>query len=331
MPIRIMHVVDSLGRGGLENGLVNVISGLDSDLFEHVVVTIRGEGPNADRLAKDRVRIASLPSDEKHSRFQAKALARSIREFQPDVVHSRNWGAVEAVMAGRWVRSCALIHSEHGLESDAETEPWRRTLFRRIAYELADRVFSVSHHLKDLCARRTGFAASRIEVIHNGVDTTRFRPERATRARVRRSLALTEEEFLIGCVGNLLPVKDHVTLLRAVEELHATSRAWRLIILGEGPERRKLEMFLHSRPQLQRQVMLVGSSSDIPELLNAMDAYVLPSLMEGISNSLLEAMATGLPVVVTRVGGNLETVVDKQSGLVFSAGRTGKDGRSPGA
>src|SRR5678816_4485515 len=96
---------------------------------------------------------------------------RGIREVRPDVVHCRNWAAVEAVMAGKWVRSCPVVHSEHGLESNANAkEPWRRTCFRRLACELADRVVSVSYQLRDLHARRTDFPANKIEVIHNGVD-----------------------------------------------------------------------------------------------------------------------------------------------------------------
>jgi sugar transferase (PEP-CTERM/EpsH1 system associated) len=320
MPIRIMHVVDSLGNGGLENGLVNLINGLDGDLFEHVVFTMRGQGPNADRLPKERVHIASLPESEKCSRLQMKALVQWIRRFQPDIVHSRNWGTIEAVPAGRWIRCSALIHSEHGLESDSETEPWRRRCFRKLAYAMADRVIAVSHHLKDLCARRAGFPARRIEVIHNGVDAQRFRADSVTRARVRSELALSNDEFCIGAVGNLLPIKDHLTLLKAVEHMDARSRPWPLVIAGEGPERVELHSFLSSRPRLRDRVLLAGARKDVRDLLNGIDAYVLPSRLEGISNSLLEAMATGLPVIVAPVGGNTEVVVEGESGLFFPSG-----------
>src|ERR1051325_11298264 len=308
MPVRIMHVVDHLGKGGLENGLVNLIRGLDPDLFEHVVYAIRGLGPNAERLPKDRVRIIFQETGAR-PRFQAMMLARAIRTVRPDIVHSRNWGTIEAVLAARWVRSCAVVHSEHGIQTDANAkEPVRRTWLRRVAYELAARVVAVSRQLRDFHARRTGFRADRITVIHNGVDGRRFFADGAVRARVRHELGLMENEFCIGAVGNLLPVKDHMTLLQAVDRLGGDIGSGRVLIVGEGSERPALERFLDEHPGCKRRVCLIGTSDRVPELLNAMDVYVLPSVNEGICNSLLEAMSTGLPVIAARVGGNPEVV-----------------------
>jgi sugar transferase (PEP-CTERM/EpsH1 system associated) len=313
-----MHVVDQLGKGGLENGLVNLIEHLDQTRFEHVVYAIRRLGPNADRLGSRGIQVICQGKRDTDSAIQVGSLARAIRQVQPEIVHSRNWAAVEAVPAARWFRKCAAIHSEHGLERDASAkEPWRRSLFRRLAYELADRVLSVSYHLRDLHARRTGFAAERIAVIHNGVDGRRFLPHPATRQQIRKELRIEEEEFCVGCIGNLLPVKDHMTVLRALDALSTDLRPWRLLIVGEGSERPLLERFIADHPGWQSRVSLTGASSRVPELLNSLDLYVLPSIAEGISNSLLEAMSTGLPVIATATGGNPEVVVDGQSGLLF--------------
>lgn len=319
MAIRIMHVVDSLGKGGLENGLVNIVQRLDSGRFEHIVLAMRALGPNADRLP-GRVRIECL-GKQAGSRTQMPALVRAMRNFEPDIVHSRNWGAIEAVTAGRWVGSCATIHSEHGLESDPDAkEPWRKIGFRRLAYGLAHRVLSVSYQLRDLHARRTGFPADKITVIHNGVDSRRFFSNPEARARVRSELGVPDNGFCLGCVGNLLPVKDHMTLLQTLGALSERRIDWRLLLVGEGPERSRLEEFVSAHPQWSERVIFLGSSNRVPDLLNAMDVYVLPSIAEGISNSLLEAMATGLPVVVTITGGNPEVVVDGESGLLFPVG-----------
>lgn len=315
-----MHVVDHLGKGGLENGLVNLINGLDPARFEHVVYAMRQLGPNADRLPES-VRVVCLGKRDSDFPVQLPRLVRDIRSVDPHIVHSRNWAGVEAVAAAHWVRSCAAVHSEHGLETAAQArEPRRRVWFRRLAYELADRVLAVSYQLRDLHAARTGFAARRIEVIHNGVDGKRFFPDPAARSRMRREMGIAADEFCIGCVGNLLPVKDHMTVLRAVERATGDWKRWRLVIAGEGSERPKLEAFLNGHPGWKARVSLPGTSDRIPELLNAMDAYVLPSLSEGISNSLLEAMSAGLPVIATNTGGNPEVVVDGESGLLFPVG-----------
>jgi sugar transferase (PEP-CTERM/EpsH1 system associated) len=319
-----MHVVDHLGKGGLENGLVNLVNGLDPDRFEHVVYTMRCLGPNADRLPRN-VRVMCQGKQDADFPIQVGRLVRDIRDVGPDIVHSRNWAAIEAVIAGRWVRSCTVIHSEHGLEGEASVkQPLRRTWFRRLAFEWAHCVLSVSHQLKEWHARRTGFAADRIHVIHNGVDGRRFFPEPSTRARVRGELGLAEDEFCIGCVGNLLPVKDHLTALRAVERITGHCGRWRMVIVGEGSERPRIESFINEHPACRGRVWLTGTSDRVPELLQAMDVYVLSSLSEGISNSLLEAMASGLPVVATATGGNPEVVVDGESGLLFPVGDSGR-------
>ena len=314
-------MVDQLGQGGLENGLVNLIHALDDpQRFEHVVYAIRRLGPNADRLPAN-VAVICLGKQETDFPIQAHKLARDIREINPDVVHSRNWGAVEAVAAARWAGSCGVVHSEHGLETHAQAkEPWRRRCFRRLAYELADRVLAVSYQLRDLHARRTGFAARRIDVIHNGVDGSRFFPDPAARSAMRAELGIAADEFCIGCVGNLLPVKDHMTALRAAERMARFMPRWRLLIAGEGTERPRLEEFINEHPEWMKHVKLLGAHDHVPELLNAMDVYVLPSLSEGISNSLLEAMSVGLPVIATARGGNPEVVIDGESGLLFPAG-----------
>jgi sugar transferase (PEP-CTERM/EpsH1 system associated) len=320
MAIRIMHVVDQLGRGGLENGLVNLIYGLDPQRYEHVVYAIRGLGPNADRLIKNGVRVICQGKQDTDSRFQMPLLVRQIRAIEPDVVHSRNWGTVEAVMAAR-LAGRASVHGEHGLEATVDAkEPRRRIWFRRLAYEAAHRVLAVSHQLKGLHAYRTGFQAERITVIHNGVDGTRYFPDARTRSYLRTELGIADDEFLIGCVGNLLPVKDHITVLKALECFPPTTGRWRLVIVGEGSERPVLEAFLAGRPALAQRVTLTGASGRVAELLNALDVYVLPSLAEGICNSLLEAMSTGLPVIATATGGNPEVVVHGESGCLFPVG-----------
>ena len=320
-PIRIMHFVDGLGQGGLENGLVNLIERLDPERFEHVVCAIRQLGPSADRLPKDRVRVMCLEMKSADSTLQVGTLARSIRDAQPDIVHSRNWGAIEAVIGGRLARIRAVVHSEHGLEADAGAkEPWRRRVFRRFAFEMAHRVVSVSYQLRDLHARRTGFSAKRISVIHNGVDGRRFSSDAEARVQVRRELGISPDEFCIGSVGNLLPVKDHRTLLEAFDRIARTAPDCRLVLFGEGSERARLEAFADAHPEWRKRVSFLGSSSRIAEMLNALDVYVLPSISEGICNSLLEAMANGLPVVATATGGNPEVIVDGESGALVPVG-----------
>jgi len=321
MSIRIMHIVDTWAVGGLQNGVANLIERMDGVRFEHVICAMRSvDGSNGKLAPAGGARVLCLSQDESRARLQVPALARRIREVQPHIVHTRNWGTFEGLLAARCVGDCAHVHSEHGIDWDSTVkEPWRRILCRRLAFHMADRVVAVSYRLRDLHAKRTRFPAHRIEVIHNGVDSRSFTPDITARARLRRELGISDNEYCIGAVGNLIPVKDHLTLLRAVAEFDRIGRPWRLLVVGSGPELPKLTAFVDNYPAWKQRVLFLGKSNAVPGLLNAMDVYVLSSLTEGISNSLLEAMATGLPVVVTEAGGNAE-LVGEDAGLFFPVG-----------
>jgi sugar transferase (PEP-CTERM/EpsH1 system associated) len=321
MPIRIMHVLDNIGRGGMQNGLANLIAYLDPARFHHVVCSIRRlDHSMAHRFPPERAHVMCVAT-QRMRRVQIPALASAIREVRPDIVHSRNWSGIEAVVAARWTGSCAVIHSEHGIDSETIVcEPRRRLWFRRVAFEMADCVFCVSDQLRRVHAKRTRFPERKISVIHNGVDTQRFFPDRQARSAMRREFGLREDEFCIGCIGNLTLVKDYPTVIRALRELGRHTKAWRLLVLGEGSELPTLKRQVGEDPILSTRVQFLGLSDRVRDTLNAFDVYVLSSITEGISNSLLEAMATGLPVVATTTGGNPEVVIDGSSGLLFPVG-----------
>jgi sugar transferase (PEP-CTERM/EpsH1 system associated) len=321
MAIRILHVVEAIGvGGGVENGIGNLIERMDGARYEHVLCAVAGVGPRTERYPSARVRIVSLNQRPRRLQSQFGPLARIIREVRPDVVHSRNWGALEAVFAARWAGAGTAIHSEHGLERAPAAEPGRRKWLRRAAFEAAHHVFAVSGGLRDTLAESTGFPRRKFGVIHNGVDTRRFRPDGAVRREFRAEFGIGEGEFCIGTVGRLDRIKDYPTVLRALERFSGGCSSWRLLIAGEGAERAALQAQAAESRALRGRVLFLGPWKRVPELLNALDAYVLSSTFEGLSNSLLEAMASGTAVLATRAGGNPELVVEGESGLLFPAG-----------
>jgi len=248
-------------------------------------------------------------------------LARIMRELRPHIVHSRNWGAIEAIPAARLARVPVAIHSEHGYELDMLAGlPGRRRIFRRAAYAAADFVFTVTEELRNYHARQAWLPAERIGVLRNGVDTVRFAPRPGEREEIRRRLCLAEKCIVVGTVGRMVSIKDHASLLQAAEILIGRGINIQLLLVGSGPELSRHREFVDASPRLSGRVTFVGSATDVPALLNAMDVFVLPSLREGMSNTLLEAMASGLPVVATRVGGNPELVEDERSGWLFRPG-----------
>ena len=308
-PIAVVHVVHSLAVGGLENGVVNLVNRAPASV-RHIVVCMTTTGAFASRLRPD-VEVRALGKAMGHDPRAFLRLVRLLRWLRPSVVHSRNWATFDAVLAARLAGVPTVIHGEHGRDiTDPEGRNWRRNGLRRASAPLVDRFVAVSENLRHWLVDAVGLPRRKVVTIHNGVDTARFAPADATAARV--ALGLSADKLVVGTVGRLDPVKDHATLVRAFASIVRRVQAV-LIIAGDGPCRLDLERLVAALG-IERHVHLLGERADVPVVLDAMDVFVLPSIAEGISNTLLEAMAMELPVVVTRVGGNPELVEDGVNG-----------------
>lgn len=316
--LRVLHVISYMRRGGAEMGILKLIAGLGSE-FEQRICTTRGFDADfvRNKLSREELYVAGSP--ELKLQFPLFRLARIMHSYKPHIVHTRNWGALEAVLAAKLAGVPVVVHSEHGYEADMFAGlPFRRRIFRHMAYGLADAVFALTRELRDFHARQAWVAPETIGVIYNGVDTERFAPNRKSRTAMRAELGLPENSFVIGSVGRLVPIKDHATLLKAAAKLAETGVDVRVLLAGSGPAIENLRRQAGSL--LAGRVYFAGDSDRVPELLNGMDVFVLPSLGEGMSNTLLEAMACGLPVVATNVGGNPEIIENDTNGCLFAPG-----------
>jgi sugar transferase (PEP-CTERM/EpsH1 system associated) len=319
--LRILHVINRLDVGGTELSLLKVMSGLGNGLFRHRVCTTRGYDADLanQKQLTDRVLVAGR--QRPGFQFPIFRLARIMGAYRPHIVHSRNWGAIEAIPAARLAGVPVVIHSEHGYELDMLGGlPYRRRLLRHAFYTLCDSLFAVTEDLRRFHGQQAWVPAKRFRVIYNGVDTERFAPRLEKRWDVRKELGLADDVFVVGTVGRMVPIKDHLTLLRAARQLVSRNVDVHVLLVGSGSEQSRLEKFVHDSVEMSGRVSFLGSRGSVGELLQAMDVFVLPSICEGFSNTLLEAMASGLPTVATRVGGNPEVVDEGHSGWLFSPG-----------
>jgi glycosyltransferase involved in cell wall biosynthesis len=316
--LRVLHVIHGLQRGGLENGVINLVNRLPREQFAQSICCLDRRGELADRIAGD-VPIHVLDRGRYDLRLPLR-LARLLRELQPDVVHCRNWNTwMDTAAAHRLAsRHGPLVWSFHGF-ADGEWFPWRRRVASRMLARMTDHLLAVCQDSAARYADRTGIPGDRFGVVYNGVDTARFAPA-SDRAQARAALGFANEEILVLTVASLTPVKDHAGLIDAIEGLLLPANARvRFLFLGDGALRQALEARIAERG-LQERVLLLGNSDQVSEYLSMADFLVLPSRLEGMSNAILEAMASGLPVVARRVGGNPELVVDGETGLLTRPG-----------
>lgn len=308
----VVHAVHSLAVGGLENGVVNLVNAT-SAAFDHVILCITCEGPLRDRL-DPAVRVVSLGKRRGHDLPAFLRLVRMLRRLRPAIVHSRNWAAFDAIPAARLARVPWVVHGEHGREmTDPDGRNRRRNQARRAVAPFVNRFVTVSHDLRRWLIENVRLPAQKVTTIHNGVDLARFGTRRPVEAR--NLLGLPADALIVGTVGRLDPVKDQAGLIRAFSSLVTTHPSALLLIAGDGPCRSDLERLV-GELGLRDRVRLLGSRGDVSDVLATLDLFVLPSIAEGISNTILEAMASSVPVVATRVGGSPELISDGSCGTL---------------
>ena len=326
IPIFIVHVIHHLHTGGLENGLVNLINHLPRDRFRHAVVCVEDFSDFKQRIERDDVEVYAMHRSRIGVWRLRWRLLKLLSELKPDIVHSRNMSGLDALLPARSL-GIKTIHSEHGFDvDDVRGQAKKKAWLRRLHSPLVGRYVTVSRDLERILIRESGIATQRVKQIYNGVDTDVFFP------KARRCLHLLpiewqrEDLFIVGTVGRVQPIKDQATLIRAFAEVLRRNpirlSKLGLIIVGDGPALDELRS-LASDLGLAASVWFTGARHDIAALLQSMDLFVLPSLNEGISNTLLEAMACGLPVLATAVGGNVELLVENVVGSSFAPGDHG--------
>ena len=323
-PPLIVHVVQHFGMGGLENGVVNLLNHMPADRYRHAVVCLDGYTDFRHRLQRDDVQFFALHKQPGKDLGLYGRLYRQLRELRPDLLHTRNLSALEgqfvAAAAGVRVR----VHGEHGRDVfDLHGLNLKYNLLRKLARPLVHRYIAVSKDLASWLEQTVGADPQRITQIYNGVDSMRFHPCRERRTPIGPDGFMNGNELLIGSVGRMVQLKDFPTLVHAFLRLLSDmpeSRKWlRLVIVGEGNSRAECLDLLRAA-NAEHLAWLPGERADVAEIMRALDIFVLPSLGEGISNTILEAMASGLPVIATHVGGNPELVEQDRTGKLVSAG-----------
>jgi sugar transferase (PEP-CTERM/EpsH1 system associated) len=310
--------------GGLENGLVQLINRLPADRFRHAIICMTDYTDFIKRIQRDDVPVCALHKKAGKDPHVYLRLWRLLRDLRPDITHSRNLATLEAALVAALAAVPYRIHGEHGRDvHDLHLRNAKYRWMRRLLRPFVHRFVTLSGELSDYLVSQVRVPEAKVCQIYNGVDSERFTPSPSGRAPLPPPGFAPPGTCVIGTVGRLARVKDQLNLARAfldlLRQVPEARRRLRLVMVGEGSLLGQIKSLL-SAGQAEDLAWLPGNRDDVPQLLRGLDVFVLPSLAEGMSNGILEAMATGLPVVATRVGGNPELVSDGESGFLVPPG-----------
>lgn len=310
-PFPVLYLNHSMEMGGIETLIDEFATRFRARGLSPSVGVLNGGGTLEGKLHAKGIPVIRLGKRDRVDLDTIAKLRQILKRDNVKVLHTHNYSSwFYGVLAVRGIGGVRHIHTEH---SNVECRRW--IYAERLMSRFTNKIVSVSGSVKDFMVERQHISPGRIEVIYNGVDTQRFRPDSRARTEYRNKFSFGEKTFVACIVARLSPVKDHETLLGAFSMLAKERPETRLLIVGEGDIRVRLESLSRDLGVCDR-VIFLGERHDIPEILNAADVFVLSSISEGHNMSLLEAMATGIPVVVTRVGGNTEIVLDGVCGFL---------------
>ncbi len=313
--IHIAFLVHTYGFGGLENMVTNLVNHLDPSRFESTIICFAPLKPLNNRVDLNRVQVHSLNKQGGNNPVLIYRICLMLKKIGADIVQTHNWGtAFEGILGAKLAGVSGIVHAERGTIEDKG----HNILLQRFLWGFADQVLSVSEAHRKKVTNMIGFPQAQIKAIVNGVDTERFCPCPEIRDETRTKLGLKKNSLCIGTVGSLRPVKNQSLLINACKAILPQFNQVEVLIVGEGPLESQLKQEA-STLGFSGKIHFAGGRPDIPEILNALDIFVLPSRSEGMPNAVLEAMACGVPVVATAVGGTSEVIEDGKNGILVAS------------
>ncbi len=314
----VCQLVHGLPVGGTEVLVDRLVRRLASR-FRIVIACLDEIGELGQRLIDDGVQVHSLHRRPGFDWSCVRRLARLLADERVQLVHAHQYTPFAYAAATRLLgRRPRIVFTEHG-RFYPDYASRKRKVFNRLMTTRRDRLIAVGASVRQALIDNEGLSASQIQVIYNGVDLSPLAGASGRRAPMRQELGVTDDEFLVLQVARLNTIKDHATAIRALAAAIPSCPHMRLALVGDGPERQNIETQIAAH-KLEKHVTMLGQRRDVADLLAAADAFLLTSVSEGIPVTIIEAMATGLPVVSTAVGGVPELISHGESGLVAPAG-----------
>lgn len=314
---KVILVLPTFAVGGVERQVAQIVSAL-SGIFEFYIISINRHLECREFINEpNKVSIISLGKEATGFNLYWYRLTRLFKNIKPDVVVTFEWpGGVEALPSAMLCRIKNIVHFERGMFKDEiDRRKWRRVWFRRMTLPFISRVVVVSDHLKTLAHAEWWVPKDKIVRLYNGVDTKKFYPYR--NELLRKAHGFSDNDILIGTVANLTGIKNQKYLIEIFGDVFKSHPQVRLVICGEGPEKQNLLDAVRSGG-LDKAVLFTGGVKDPSSIYQMFDIFALTSLSEQMPNCVLEAMASGLPVLSTDVGDIKRMVAVENNRLMYT-------------
>jgi glycosyltransferase involved in cell wall biosynthesis len=311
MSIKVLHVIGSLGCGGAQVALKHLIENMDSKEVEAFVYPLRSK----EILIPINGNVIKYPYHNYDPR-KFFAILRLCKKYNIDILEAHLTKPIMGCLFANFFRKCKVIVHEHGpvFEKGLQYSLYRFVL--RVLWRRAAAFVTVSHYMADYLTRRVGITHDRIRVIPNAVDFNIFNPQRIHKGPARQKLGVSEQDIVLGFVGRLNRIKGVDLLVKAMPLLLQQSQRYLLLIAGEGPERKSLEV-LAQQVHVDDRVRFLGFCDNVPEIIAVFDIGLMPSRQESFGIACLELMRMKVPVISSGAGGMAEYIIDKQTGLIL--------------
>jgi glycosyltransferase involved in cell wall biosynthesis len=317
MKINILFVIPQLDIGGAEIQLLNLVKGLDKSIFNIYVCNLsENQNKLEDEFKKNEVELVRIYKKSKFDLSIVKKLKLFIKNNNIHIVHSflnNLWSRLACLGENRPI----IIISERSL--DDWWKKWYHFYFDNLLALITDKMVCNAYAIKSFYEVKVPKLKNKIEVIYNGIDDKRYKNSGEFSKDYRKLYNVDQKDICFGIVAGLRPIKDHMTLLKAANELKKDYDNFKVFIIGDGTTRKELERYVASH-KLTNNVIFCGYITDIKNILDIIDVGILCSIQEGLSNAIIEYMLNKKPVIATNAGGNKELVLDNVNGFLINVG-----------
>lgn len=314
MSKKIIHLVQALDSGGCENMLLRTVPLMHD--FNHKIITLNHKGELAEQFEKKNIPIININQKNLLDIFSYFKLLKKIKKEKPDIIitylfHADFVGRLFLQLFTK-IKVIPFLRTTYN-----HKKYWPARLFEKNTKYFVNNYLANSESVKNFYIKNIGVKKEKIAVIPNGIDVDFFdKVER--NENLRESFGIKKEETVIICVANLHINKGHKYLLEAFEKIYENNQKIKLLLIGEGDEKEGLLNQIKNYKS-KKNILFLGKRKDVPYLLKISDIFVLPTLFEGMSNAIMEAMACGLPIIATDIQENRELIKDNESGKLIPA------------